>query len=117
MYKKPEISDNSKVLVNRIYKFLLQQNVAVKKEKLCELLGWEYNTSNDRRIRDLISILAELKPIVATSNQRGYYLAKSKEDLEKVEHQWKEFDSRIEKLEKRREPLIKFYEKMKGEKG
>lgn len=52
-------------------------------------------------------------PLIATSDQKGYKIAKSKRDLEEVEHQWKELDSRIENLKERVTPLIKFYEQYK----
>jgi hypothetical protein len=52
--------------------------------------------------------------LIATSDQRGYKIAKTKADLEEVIHQWKELDSRIEQLEERKKPLIEFYEKWGG---
>ena len=72
------------------------------------------NNNTERQIRELISILAKRVPVIATSDSKGYYVASKPEDLEKVEHQWKEIDSRIAELDKRRKPLIDFYEIHRG---
>ena len=83
------------------------------KEEIGEYLG----VKNERVVRDIISLLATRKPIISKSNSCGYKLALTKEDLEEVENVWRELDSRIEQLEERKKPLIKFYEKMKYNKG
>ncbi|NCD06404.1 MAG: hypothetical protein EOL97_09810 [Spirochaetia bacterium] len=112
--KKPEISENQKMLANKLYKFLMQQIESVDKKTMCEFLGWEYNSSNDRKLRIILANIGKVKPLLATSDQRGYRLAKNSEDVEEVEHQWKEIDKRIQMLEERRKPLINFYEKYKA---
>ena len=112
MIEKPELSEETKRRANEVWRFLRDEAKPVTKQEICDFLGWEYNSSSDRRVRDLISIIAKRKPIVATSDQRGYKVPTAN-DLEAVEHQWKEIDSRIAELAARREPLIKFAEKIK----
>jgi hypothetical protein len=108
--EKP-ITQNKKELGNKLYKYLMCNGVLTK-EQMFSFLGWE--KEKDRQLRDLISLIAEKVPIVATSDSKGYMIAKTQKDLEIVEHQWKEIDSRIESLEKRKQPLIRFYEKFKN---
>ena len=107
-YEKP-ITDNMKQKVNECYLFLKSIGRYATKEEIGEYLG----VSNERQVRDIISVLATRKPIISKSNSCGYRLAMTKEDLEEVENVWREIDSRIEQLEERKKPLIKFYEKMK----
>lgn len=111
MIEKPNL-DKIKERANIIYVYLKDGKTRTKSE-LCGALGWEYNSSNDRRVREIISILAKKIPIISTSDSRGYRIAKSILDLDDVEHQWRELDSRISELEERKSPLIKFYEKAK----
>lgn len=115
--KKPELSELEKKRGNELYKYMYLRGTCTK-EELCEVLGWTYNTSNDRRIRELISLIGKKVPVISTSDSKGYRIAKSKEDLEAVVHQWREIDKRQTELEERKKPLMKFYEKFKyGEIG
>ena len=109
MIGKPNL-DKIKERANLLY-IHLKDGILRTKPELCNILGWEYNTSNDRRIREIISMLAKKVPIISTSDNKGYRMAKNICDLEEVEHQWKELDSRIQELEERKKPLIDFYEK------
>lgn len=109
--EKP-MSEKLKENCNKIY-FLFKRSDVLTKEQMCEHLGWEYNSSNDRRIREIVSLVAQKVPIVSTSDQKGYKLAKGMGDLESVEHQWAELSSRVEELNKRIEPLAKFRDKYK----
>lgn len=104
-----EPGELSKKQCRQLYNYLKVSGVCTK-EELCHSLGLEYNTSNDRRIRRLVSIIAKRLPIISTSNQKGYRIALKTEDLDNIIHQWKELDSRIRELEERKLPLIKFYE-------
>lgn len=106
---KPEkpLTDNIKQKANALFDYLIQQNDYVTKEQIGEYLG----IKNERSVRDIISLLATKKPIISKSNSKGYKLAKSSKDLQDCLNVWREIDSRIEELKKRREPLIKFYEK------
>ena len=72
MIAKPELSEETKRRANEVYRYLRTEARPVTKEELCSFLGWEYNSSSERRVRDLISIIAKRKPIIATSDQRGY---------------------------------------------
>lgn len=112
MNKIPELPQIQQ-LANQLYILLNQTDKPLTKAEIAQNLGFEFNTNNERRVRAIISLLAQKRPIIATSDKKGYRLAKSKEDLNDIEHQWKEFDSRIEELEKRKVPLMKFYEKVK----
>ena len=105
---RKEMTENQKRYGNQLYKFFVRKDV-VTKEEMLEELGWD--KTKDRQLRDLISCIAKKAPIISTSDQKGYYLAKSEKDLEDVEHQWAELSSRIEELEKRIEPLIVFRDK------
>ena len=104
--EKP-ITENIKQKANALFDYLIAQSDYVSKEQIGEHLG----IKNERQVRDIISLLATKKPIISKSNSKGYKLAKSKSDLEDCKNVWCEIDSRIEELKKRREPLIKFYEK------
>lgn len=107
--KKP-MTENEKKNGNLLYKYLMQNDV-VSKEQMLAVLGWD--SKKDRQLRDLLSMIGKKVPLIATSDQKGYKIAKTKADLEEVEHQWKELDSRIENLKERVTPLIKFYEQYK----
>lgn len=109
--KKPELTMLERQRGNELYHYLRRAQRLVTKEELCGVLGWKYNKSNERRVRELISLLAKRVPIIATSNDKGYKLALTPQDLDAVKHQWSELDSRIEELAERRKPLIRFYEK------
>ena len=105
-FEKP-MTENQKMNGNKLYK-CMKNNDVVTKEQMLDCLGWD--KSKDRQLRDLISCIAKRVPVISTSDSRGYKIAQTKQDLKDVVHQWKELDSRIEELQKRREPLIKFYE-------
>lgn len=105
------MSENQKENGNKLYRFMIA-NKFLTKEQMLAYLGWD--SSKDRQLRELISLIAEKVPVVSTSDKKGYMIAKTKEDLAEVEHTWKEIDSRIEKLEERKKPLIEFYEKYKS---
>lgn len=109
MYQKP-MTGNQKMLGNKLYKYMWVNEVLTK-EQMLDYLGWD--KTKDRQLRDLISFIAKKVPVISTSDSKGYRIAKTKSDLEDVEHQWKEFDKRIEEMELRKKPLIEFYEKMR----
>ena len=109
--KKP-MTEKERENGNMLYRYLMQNDV-VSKEQMLAFLGWD--SKKDRQLRDLLSMIAKKKPLIATSDQKGYKIAKTKEDLQEVCHQWKELDSRISSLRERVTPLIKFYEEIKGD--
>ena len=106
--EKP-ITDNMKEKANKLFLYLKSIGRYATKEEIGEYLG----VSNERVVRDIISVLATRKPIISKSNSCGYRLAMTIDDLEEVENVWCEIDSRIEQLEERKKPLIAFYDKMK----
>ena len=110
VYEKP-LTEKQKEIANSIYAFMKQARRNVSKEEICAYLGWEYNSSNDRKVRDTINRLKKRKPIVATPDQKGYYLCLTKDDKEKCEHQWAYIDSIIRDLELTKKPLIAFCER------
>ena len=86
----------------------LQVRDYVTKPQIAEFLGWQY-PKTDRQIRDIISSISQKHPIVSTSDtNKGFKLAKDPSDITLVMHSWKEIDSRIQELNKRKRPLIKF---------
>ena len=106
MNTKPELSPQIKARANELF-LMLKQRTYTKDELQIYFYG---KKGYERQIRDLISTLAKRVPIIATSDSKGYYIATTAEDLEKVKHQWQELDSRITELDKRKKPLIDFYE-------
>lgn len=90
---------------NALYR-IMQDNKWHTKEELAERMG----IKNERSMRDVIATLSTKKPIISTSDNRGYKLAMTKGDIELVKQTWMEIDSRQEELEKRKKPLIDFYE-------
>lgn len=112
-FVKPELT-NKQQLCNTLFLYLKNQKRPCTKEELCEVLGLEFSASNERKIRDLISMLAQRKPILSTSNQKGYKLALTVEDLSEVEHQYNELVSRCQELVKRMQPLMSFSERYKA---
>lgn len=103
-YEKP-MTPNQKVWGNMLYKYMMRNDVLTK-EQMLEYLGWDKN--KDRQLRELISLIAQKVPVVSTSDTKGYKIAKTKADLEAVEHQKAEILSRINELKARLSPLDKF---------
>ena len=106
-YTKP-MTENQKINGNKLYKFLMHNDV-VTKDQMLNHLGWD--RKKDRQLRDLLSLIGQRVPLIAVSSDKGYKVAKTKEDLDEVIHSWKELDTRCKALEGRKKPLIKFYEK------
>ena len=105
--EKP-ITDNMKEKVNALWAEMRDGRTLNLKE-VCEVCG----VKSERQAMDIRSVLATKKPIISTSDSKGYRMAVKRSDLEDVEHQWRELDSRIKQLQKRVTPLIDFYEKAK----
>ena len=105
--EKP-ITDNIKQKANALYEYLLTQDDYVSKEQIGAYLG----IKNERSVRDVISLLATKRPIISHSSNKGYKLARHKSDLDEVQRCWAELSSRMEEIEKRIYPLMKFYDKV-----
>lgn len=101
------VTTNMKDKVNRLYTFMKDRQDFVTKEEIGEFLG----ITNERSVRDVIAVLSTKKPIISTSDNRGYKLARTTKDIDLVRQAWMEIDSRQEELEKRKQPLIEFFEK------
>ena len=101
------VTANMKDKVNRLYTFMKERQEFVTKEEIGEFLG----IANERSVRDVIAVLSTKKPIISTSDNRGYKLARTMKDMELVRQAWMEIDSRQNELEKRKQPLIVFLEK------
>lgn len=96
-----------------LYQYMKEHPEPISKETICQICG----VNNERSAREIIAVIAERRPIIATSDCKGYRLALTESDLSDVEHSWAEIDSRIEELEKRKKPLIDFYDKTKYKQG
>lgn len=91
---------------------MLQSDEPVSKEKLMEQLH-----VGDRYLRLMISECSMFYPVVATSDKKGYRIAKKIEGLTgleleeekgEVNHQLNELRSRVKWLKKRMKPLIAY---------
>lgn len=86
---------------NELYQFIKDGRVVTKSE-ICELYGWIHTSNNDRRVREIIALLATKKPIVSTSDSRGYKIAETSDE---ALHELNELKSRVAEIEKRYKPL------------
>ena len=102
--EKP-MTENQKYYGNMLYKFLMT-NDTVTKEQMLEHLGWD--SKKDRQIRDLLSMIGKKRPLISTSDSKGYKIAKTPKDLKEVEHTLAEMSSRVEEIQKRMQPLYEF---------
>ena len=103
--EKPEYTEEMRKKLNRMYALLKERFYS--KQELMEIFGL-----GERQVRMMITEISHRFPIISTSGTNsGYKLATSKEDLELVKNSWAELSSRMEELEKRIKPLVKFYEK------
>ena len=108
MNEKP-MTENQRDIGNKIYSFLRNCHRNVSKEEICAHLGWPYNSTTDRKVRDTINLIKKKRPIVATPDQKGYFACLTKADLDRCLHQWNYIDSIIQDLEETKKPLISFY--------
>ena len=104
MYEKP-ITENMKKKCKIIYDYMKEKQTYCTKQELMDLLD-----TGERQVRDVISTLSQHKPIIATSDRKGYKLAMFVSDLDEVEHTMDEIQSRIEELQKKITPLMKWRE-------
>ena len=102
--EKP-MTENQKYYGNMLHTFL-KQNDVVTKEQMLEYLGWD--SKKDRQLRDLLSMIGKKKPLISTSDSKGYKIAKTQKDLQEVEHTLAEMSSRVEEIQKRMKPLYEF---------
>ena len=105
MKNEKPMTENQKYYGNMLFRFLLSKEYATKEEML-EHLGWD--KKKDRQLRDLLSAIGKKVPLIATSDSKGYKIAKTPKDLEEVEHTLAEMSSRVEEIQKRMQPLYEF---------
>ena len=119
MNVKPEMTTKEKERCNEIYALLKSHGGYVTKEELCETLGWKWNSSSDRKIRDLISLIAYRFPIISTSDGKGYKLVGKVGVTEAKEllHQAKEHEARADKILARNEPIMRYLDKFMNANG
>lgn len=108
--EKP-LTENQKEVANKIYAYLIRVRRYVAKEELCAMLGWEYNLTNDRKVRDSINSLKKVRIIVATPDKKGYFAPTSKEDMREVIHLWRYLDKLEKEIQDIKKPVIKYFEK------
>lgn len=112
-YEKP-ITQNIKQRANEIYRFLHSNRRFCTKDELMQVSG----CTNERSVRDVINLLRNMGYcIVSVSDRKGYYLALTANDIELVEHAWKETDKRVQELESMKSCFVKFYDKMRCSNG
>lgn len=107
--QKP-ITPNMKEKANALYKYMYKAYPRYcSKEELAEVIGCK----NERSVRDVIALLSTRTAVISNSTQSGYKLAITLSDVEEARHTWAELSSRMEELEKRIKPIIKFIDKAK----
>lgn len=110
--QKPNVDEEKAIAVYNYLANKTDNNGICTKREICwRVFGWTYNKSNDRKVRILLSLVANKYPLISLSGSKGYKLAKTREDLILVVRQWKENDSRIRAISDRKNPLIEFYNK------
>lgn len=106
--EKPEFTEEMRAKLNKMYKLLKERFYS--KQELMDIFGL-----GERNIRQMVQNISHRFPVISTSGTNsGYKIATSESDLELVEHSWKELSSRIEEINKRIEPLIKFRDNLRG---
>ena len=98
------ITDNMKDKANALYNIMKDGKWHTKDE-----LGLRLGIKNERSVRDVISTLSKRRPIISTSDGKGYKMALYVKDMEEVKHARAELDSRIAELTERRQCLDEFY--------
>lgn len=105
--KQPQFTPAMRDKLNKMYHLLCQRFYT--KQELIDIFQL-----GERQIRMMITEISHKMPVISTSGtNNGYKVAQTADDLEMVEHSWAELSSRMEELEKRIQPLIKFRDKIK----
>lgn len=103
------MTDQMFARANTLWLYMKKHPEPLTKAQICDICC----VGSERQARDIISVLAQHQPIISTSDSTGYRLAMTADDLREVEHTWAELSSRMEELEKRIKPLIRFRDKYK----
>ena len=105
--QKPVYTEEMGTRLNSMVRLLRQRFYT--KQELMQI----YNLG-ERQIRMAITEISHKLPVLSTSGtNNGYKIATSPEELSLVENSWAELSSRIEELNKRISPLIRFRDKIK----
>ena len=102
MATRPNLPSNMAEKCNQMYK-MFRTGATYTKEELSNAFG-----ASERATREMISYIAKRRPIIATSDRRGYRLAIYTRDYEDCKHQYAELQSRIDELTARKQPLEQF---------
>jgi hypothetical protein len=101
--KKPSIiSDIKKLIGNKVY-FMLRERTHTKQEIQDEF------KLNERVVRDIISEIAKLRPIITPDKGYKVPLLNPSDGLEVI-HELNDLDSRIRELGERKKPLWQYIE-------
>lgn len=101
---KPQTPKNMQTKCNEMYRMFRTEQVFTKQQ-----FSKHFNVS-ERTAREMVSTVAKSHPIIATSDKRGYRLARRMSDYEDAQHQLAEINSRIKELQSRKKPLERFCE-------
>ncbi len=77
--KQKKLTNLQKNRLNTIYRRLIVGQAT--KDKLKQLIQ-----ADERTVRDCISYIKKFYPVISLSGDKGYRIAKSKEDLEDAKH-------------------------------
>lgn len=102
--KNQELTETTRNRLNKVY--LMLKHTTTKEEIVLNL------DINERVARDLISFIKKKFPVISNSQNKGYRLALSVEDLEDAKQTIAEARSRINDLQEGIKPLEDFVEKL-----
>lgn len=97
------ITQNIKKKANILWDYMRTRGY-VTKDEICVVTG----CTNERSAREVVAVLATVKPIISTSDSKGYKLARTRADIDDVMHSLNELTSRQNELERRKAPLNEF---------
>ena len=113
MGTKKNFSQNIQEKANTLFLYMREKNDYVTKDEICTVTG----CTNERSAREVVAALATVKPIISTSDNKGYKLARTRNDLVAVVHSLNELTSRQNELERRKAPLEEFFKAKRGMRG
>ena len=106
--KNQKLTELQRYRLNTIYCSL--NNGIATKEQLMKLIG----VKDERVVRDCISIIKKRFPVISLSGEKGYRIAKTKEDLEDAKHMIASETSRANEVIDNLVELKKFVARMEG---
>ena len=92
----------------KILSILEQHDEPITLAELCDAT----NTST-RSVRHAINRIKKIKPIISYSTSKGYRMAKTKHDIDSIQHTINENNSRVRELHENNQTLYKFIEELK----